>query len=131
MNISGKATTGDYKGTGLLIMGLMPELIDFDKLWDYQDPAATESAFRALYNNLGESYAKLGQHEAALDAFRKLAALDRDQGRLPELFTIKDQSRMLRLLGRVDEAIATLQPAIDRLAREQKRDGWISEEHAC
>jgi tetratricopeptide (TPR) repeat protein len=84
----------------------------------------------AFYNNLGESYAKLPDYEKGLDAFRKLAALDAAKGSEPDIYNLKDQSRMLRLLGRVDEAMATLRPALERLAREQKQDGWIIEEHA-
>lgn len=84
----------------------------------------------ALYNNLGESYAKLGQFEAALDAFRKMAALDTDRGNEPEIYTLKDQSRMLRALGRFEEALAIIEPIALRLDAEKKRDGWISEEYA-
>ena len=83
----------------------------------------------AFYNNLGEAYARLGEYEKGLDAFRAMAKLDTDKGNEPELYTLKDQSRMLRALGRSAEAAAVLQPALNRLAREQKNDGWISEEH--
>ena len=48
----------------------------------------------ALYNNLGESYAKVGEYAKALDAFEKLAAInDKD------IYTMKDQARMLRAAG--------------------------------
>ena len=46
-----------------------------------------------------------------------------------DIYNLKDQSRMLRGLGRLAEAAAVLQPALDCLAREQKQDGWICEEH--
>src|SRR5207253_8354768 len=83
----------------------------------------------ALYNNLGEAYAALGEFEKGLDAFRKLAALDVDKGGEVDLYNLKDQSRMLRGLGRLAEAAAVLQPALDCLTRQQKEDGWICEEH--
>ena len=83
----------------------------------------------AFYNNLGEAYALLGEYAKGLEAFQNMAKLDTDKGNEPELYTLKDQSRMLRGLGRLDDAMAVLQQALDRLAREQKEDGWISEEH--
>src|SRR5205809_4269353 len=33
-----------FKGIG----GILPAMADFDKLWDYQDPAGTEKKFREL-----------------------------------------------------------------------------------
>ena len=84
----------------------------------------------ALYNNLGESYARLGQYEDALDAFRKMAELDTSKGNEPEIYTLKDQSRVLRALGRFEEALAIIEPIALRLDAEKKRDGWISEEYA-
>jgi tetratricopeptide (TPR) repeat protein len=79
----------------------------------------------ALYNNLAESYAKAGDYAKALGAFEKLAAInDKD------IYTLKDQARMLRLLGRVDRAAEVIRPIHERLERDGKRDGWISEEYA-
>jgi tetratricopeptide (TPR) repeat protein len=83
----------------------------------------------SLYNNLGEAYALLGEYAKGLQAFQNMAQLDIDKGNEPELYTLKDQSRMLRALGRLDDAMVVLQQALDRLAREKKEDGWISEEH--
>jgi tetratricopeptide (TPR) repeat protein len=79
----------------------------------------------ALYNNLGESYAKAGEYEKALDAFEKLAAINGNN-----MYTMKDQARMLRLLGRVDRATEIIRPIHELLVKEGKRDGWISEEYA-
>ena len=79
----------------------------------------------ALYNNLGESYAKAGEYAKALDAFETLAGINGN-----DMYTMKDQARMLRLLGRVDRAVEVIRPIHARLEREGKRDGWISEEHA-
>jgi tetratricopeptide (TPR) repeat protein len=83
----------------------------------------------ALYNNLGEAYAASFEYEKGIDAFRNLAALDAEAGREVDIYNLKDQSRMLRALGRLGEAAAVLRPALERLDREQKQDGWISEEH--
>jgi tetratricopeptide (TPR) repeat protein len=80
----------------------------------------------ALYNNLGESYAKAGEYEKALDAFEKLAAINDN-----DMHTMKDEARMLRLLGRVDRAADIIRPIADRLEKEGKRDGWIIEVDAA
>lgn len=79
----------------------------------------------ALYNNLGESYAKARDYRSALIAFEKLASINNN-----DIYTLKDQARMLRLLGRVDRAEQIVRPIHERLERESKRDGWISEEYA-
>jgi tetratricopeptide (TPR) repeat protein len=93
-----------------------------------KDPAQRGWLY-SLYNNLGEAYALLGEYAKGLEAFQNMAQLDIDKGNEPELYTLKDQSRMLRGLGRLHDAMVVLQQALDRLAREQKEDGWISEEH--
>jgi tetratricopeptide (TPR) repeat protein len=57
----------------------------------------------ALYNNLGESYARVDEHARALDAFEKLAAINGH-----DMYTMKDQARMLRLTGQVNRATAII-----------------------
>jgi tetratricopeptide (TPR) repeat protein len=89
-----------------------------------QDPSQ-QRWLHALYNNLGESYAKAGDYRSALKTFEKLAAINDN-----DIYTLKDQSRMLRLLGRVNRAEEIIRPIHERLEREGKRDGWISEEYA-
>ena len=79
----------------------------------------------ALYNNLGESYAKAADHRSALDAFEKLAAIDGN-----DMYTMKDQARLLRLMGRVGRATEIIRPIHEQLERDGKPDGWISEEYA-
>jgi len=79
----------------------------------------------ALYNNLGESYAKAGDYRSALDAFEKLAAINGN-----DMYTMKDQARVLRLMGRVGRATEIIRPIHEQLERDGKPDGWISEEYA-
>ena len=79
----------------------------------------------ALYNNLGESYAKAGQHGEALNAFEKLAAINGN-----DIYTMKDQARMLRLTGRTGRAMEIIRPIHERLEGDGKPDGWICEEYA-
>jgi tetratricopeptide (TPR) repeat protein len=84
----------------------------------------------SLYNNLGESYGALGDHEHALETFEKLAAFQTERHGEPDVYTLKDQSRMLRRLGRVDRAGAIISPVHERLRQRGEPDGWISEEYA-
>jgi tetratricopeptide (TPR) repeat protein len=84
----------------------------------------------ALYNNLGESYLKLGRYHDALACFRDYVALNVERGQEPDIFATKDIARCLRLLDDVDEALATIEPVHAKLRAEGKRDGWISEEYA-
>ena len=72
----------------------------------------------ALYNNLGESYAKAGMYREALEAFRQLG---------DDEYAIKDQSRMLRAMGQPAKALAIIEPLA---TNREKADGWISEEFA-
>ena len=84
----------------------------------------------SLYNNLGESYAKAGDYRRALETFRKLAAFHTEQGREVDIYNLKDQARMLRLMGRTDEAMSIVGPIFERLDRESAQDGWITQEYA-
>ena len=76
-------------------------------------------------NNLGESYAKAGDYRSALGAFEKLAAINGN-----DMYTMKDRARMLRFMDRVGRATEIIRPIHDRLERDGKPDGWISEEYA-
>lgn len=85
---------------------------------------------RALYNNLGEAYLAAGELENALVTFRKLVALDAEKGREPDVFAQKDVAKVLRLLGRFDEALALLKPIEATLAGKNEPNGYIDEELA-
>jgi tetratricopeptide (TPR) repeat protein len=72
----------------------------------------------AVYNNLGESYARAGKYREALGAFRKLG---------DDPYALKDQSRMHRAMGRPGEALAIIEPVVQK---QSKPDGWLNEEYA-
>jgi tetratricopeptide (TPR) repeat protein len=84
----------------------------------------------ALYNNLGESFIRLRRYDDALACFRNYVALNVERGQEPDMFATKDIAKCLRLLGDVNEALATIEPVHAKLAAEGQRDGWISEEYA-
>jgi tetratricopeptide (TPR) repeat protein len=91
---------------------------------------AQEGWLPAIYNNLGESYRTLGEYERALDCFRKILELDRLKGREPWLYNRIDEVRMLRMVGRPDEAFAKMQDIADELRGQNKTDGFVEEELA-
>ena len=84
----------------------------------------------ALYNNLGETFIKLKRYDDALACFRNYVALNVERGQEPDMFATKDIARCLRLLGDVDEALASIEPVHAKLAAAGTPDGWISEEYA-
>jgi len=84
----------------------------------------------SFYNNLGEAYAAQADYENALKSFHDMADLDLKQGREPELYTNKDIAKMLRKLGRIDEATTLIQPLHEALESKGQPDGWIDEEYA-
>jgi tetratricopeptide (TPR) repeat protein len=84
----------------------------------------------ALYNNLGESFLKRSRYDDALACFRNYVALNVERGQAPDIFATKDIAKCLRLLGDVDEALATIAPVHANLEASGQRDGWISEEYA-
>ena len=82
----------------------------------------------ALYNNLGETYLKLRRYDDALACFRNFVALNVERGQPPDPYATKDIARCLRLLGDVDEALATILPVHAQFQADGTRDGWLSEE---
>jgi tetratricopeptide (TPR) repeat protein len=83
----------------------------------------------ALYNNLAESYALLKDYSAALETIRKLLAFQKEKGE-PDMFTLKDEARFLRLLDHPEQSLAIIEPIQRKLSEEKKEDGWIEEELA-
>jgi len=84
----------------------------------------------ALYNNLGEAYAAAGDYVRGLETFRKLADLRQQDGKEPDPYNLKDQSRMLRQMGRLDEALAIMEPLWEELGHDERASGWIGGEYA-
>ncbi len=84
----------------------------------------------ALYNNIGESYAALGEYTIAAEYFDKLIALQTAKGRAPDRYTIKDKARMLRLGGEPHASHAIIAPLFEGMIATNNDDGWIREELA-
>jgi tetratricopeptide (TPR) repeat protein len=84
----------------------------------------------AFYNNIGESYAALHDYENAFLSFQKLNDFQRNQGKQPDIYSLKDEARMLRLLGKPREALEIIHPLFLRLEAKGTSDGWIAEELA-
>ncbi len=88
----------------------------------------TRNWLGSLLNNTGWTYFDSGEYKQALGLFEKTAAFFREKGDLPDREAIARWSmgKTLRLLGRVDEALALQQ----ELAADQGEDGFIDEEIA-
>lgn len=79
----------------------------------------------SLYNNLGWTYHERGEETTALDLFqRALAARESEGKRGPIEVARWCVARILRSLGRIDEALE----AQRRLFQERPADGYVSEE---
>lgn len=85
---------------------------------------------RALYNNLGEACAAQRNHALALETFRKLLALEEELGLPPDIMARKDVAKMLRLLGRHDEAMEVLAPVAEDLRSRGTSNAWVDEQVA-
>ncbi len=83
----------------------------------------------AIYNNLGETYRAQAEFGKGLDCFVKLAQLDHEAGREPDMYTQKDIAKMLRMLGRLDEGLALIEPIALDLRAKKCGDGYISAEY--
>ena len=84
----------------------------------------------AVYNNLGEACLLMKDYQSALACFQRVVELDKERGREPWIYSLKDISKCQRLLGRTNEAMAVIQPVYDDLKKKQESDGWISGELA-
>jgi tetratricopeptide (TPR) repeat protein len=84
----------------------------------------------ALYNNIGESYLKIEDYDNACLYFHKLIELQTENGGEPDMYTLKDEARAMRLSGKPDEAIVLIEPICVKLRAQGRDDGWNSEEMA-
>lgn len=82
----------------------------------------------SLYNNIGWTYHDRGEYAQALDVFERALQLREEQGK-PELIRIARwvKARVLRSLGRIDEALAMQQKLRSEL-QEGENDSYIEEE---
>jgi tetratricopeptide (TPR) repeat protein len=85
-----------------------------------------------LLNNLGWEHYEAGELEPALDAFeRALAAREREpENQEPIALARYAVGKVLRALGRSEEAVPLLEQSVAWAAEEGKPDGWYHEELA-
>ena len=84
----------------------------------------------ALYNNIGESYLVMKDYENARFYFHKLVEFQIAKGGEPDMHTLKDEARAIRLSGNPADALAIIEPIFKKLQSENQDDGWIREEMA-
>ena len=97
-----------------------------------QRPDAAGHWLGPLHNNLGWEQLEAGEAEAALESFRRaLAARQREPERRMEIEIARYAvAKALRALGRPEEAVAELEPAVAWADAEGAPDGWFHEELA-
>lgn len=97
---------------------------------EQSDDMRAKSWLGALYNNIGWTYHARNEFSAALHCFMKDETWYRERGRKEEALIAKwSAAKMLRLLNRVDEALAELYLIADeRKALSLANDGYLSEE---
>ncbi len=84
----------------------------------------------ALYNNLGEEYMVAGEYEKAHETFQKLLAFQIENQGNADMYTLKDDAKALRLMGRPAQSNDQMQTVLQHLLNEHQDDGWIREEIA-
>jgi tetratricopeptide (TPR) repeat protein len=108
------------------------DIPNFDTLWNYDDPAATEAAFRQVLPQVRAS-GDASAHAEALDLFERGLAWrqacrrdERDDGgiRIARWCV----ARALRSLGRVEHALTMQRALLADLERAGARDGYVFEE---
>jgi tetratricopeptide (TPR) repeat protein len=84
----------------------------------------------ALYNNIGDCYLGMEDYENARLYFHKLVELQKEKGGEPDMYTLKDEARAIRLSGHPAEAFTIIELIFSKLQKEKQDDGWIREELA-
>lgn len=84
----------------------------------------------ALYNNIGESYAKIPDYAKAREYFVKLTDYQKDRQGEADMYTVKDVAKMDRLLGRPEASRMAMQPILDSMLAKGEDDGSIRAELA-
>ena len=83
----------------------------------------------SLYNNTGWSYHDMGEYALALAIFKKAEAWQQSKGRVNETRIARwCVARILRSLGRVDEALSKQLALSDEYEAAKEKDGYVFEE---
>jgi len=83
-----------------------------------------------LLNNIGECYLTLKEYDKAQKCFHRMAELQKARTGEPDMYTIKDEAKALRLGGHPERSHALMQPIFDTLVAKNQDDGYIREELA-
>ncbi|MEP7233693.1 MAG: tetratricopeptide repeat protein [Ignavibacteriota bacterium] len=76
--------------------------------------------FHALYNNLGESYLLVKDYESAGIYFHKLVEIQSENGGEPDIYTLKDEAKTLRLRSKPDESLLLLNHFWEKFKSQEK-----------
>jgi tetratricopeptide (TPR) repeat protein len=85
----------------------------------------------SLYNNLGWAYHDLGRHDEALEMFESHLRVRTEEGDQVQARIARwSIAKTLRVLGRLEEALAIQTELLAELQAEGGRDGYVNEELA-
>jgi tetratricopeptide (TPR) repeat protein len=87
---------------------------------------AQDGWLTSVLNNLGEAYRASGGYEESLACFQRILERDRAAGREPWLYNRVDEARLLRLVGRANDALTKIQAIATELPQP---DGFVEEEY--
>lgn len=123
----------DYAVDAAHMLGIALPTMEEQLAWNHRALELAEQSPKArrwlgsLYNNMGWTYADAGQYEQALDLFERGVQFREKQGQAGPLRIARwSAGKMLRLLGRADEALSVQQ----ELYELPEPDGFVVEELA-
>ena len=101
------------------------------ELAESSESAAARKWRASLLNNLGWAAFDRGQHAQALELMERQIVLRQEAGKEPALrIALWSRGRVLRALGRVDEALAVQEKLLADYGEDARADGFVHEELA-
>lgn len=132
-----QAGEDDYAVDAAHMLGIAETTAEKRMEWNIKALQHAESSHKAkrwlgsLYNNIGWAYVEQGELEKALDLFHCALEFRKSQGNSRTVFIAKwSVAKVLRLLGRVDEALFIQQGLLEETQLMPEPDGYVYEELA-
>lgn len=127
----------DYAVDAAHMLGIAETTAEKRMEWNMRALQYAESSDKAkrwlgsLYNNIGWAYVDQGELDKALALFNRALEFRKAQGNSRTVFIAKwSVAKVLRLLGRVDEALSIQQGLLEETEITPEPDGYVYEEFA-
>lgn len=132
-----RAGEDDYAVDAAHMLGIAETTAEKRMEWNMKALQHAELSHKAkrwlgsLYNNIGWAYVEQGELEKALDLFHRALEFRKSQGNSRTVFIAKwSVAKVLRLLGKVDEALFIQQGLLEETQLMPEPDGYVYEELA-